>query len=127
MIIAQIFLISLVVLVAAMVVKKYRERKIGGFAFLLWLVLWIGAAVVILFPQTTIVMAESLGIGRGVDLVLYVSIIFILYLLFRLYVKIEQVERGMTQVVRAIALRDAEMVNSNDKKDRRSPPTNKET
>lgn len=93
----------------------------------MWLSLWIVATGVILFPESTIWVARALGIGRGVDLVLYVSVILTLYLIFRLYVRMEQVERGMTQVVRAIALRDADTVNPNDKKDPQSPPTSEET
>ena len=44
---AQIFLLSLVILGMGLVVLRYRQRKIGTVAFLFWLVLWTGAAVVI--------------------------------------------------------------------------------
>jgi hypothetical protein len=70
------------------------------------LVLWLGAATVIAFPDSTMVAARLFGIGRGADLVLYVSIILILYLLFRVYVRLEQLDREITQIVRAVALRE---------------------
>jgi len=103
-IIAQIFLVSLIAVATGLVILRYRQRKIGTLGFFLWLILWIGAATVIVFPESTIVAARFLGIGRGVDLVLYVSIILILYLLFKVYVRLEQLDREVTQIVRAVAL-----------------------
>jgi hypothetical protein len=107
-VIAQFFLLSLVVLATGLVILRYRQRKIGAFGFFLWLILWVAAATVITFPESTVVVARLLGIGRGVDLVLYVSIILILYLLFRVYVRLEQLDRDLTQIVRALALRESE-------------------
>ena len=88
-IIAQIFLLFLVALAVGFVIQKYRQRKIGAPGFLLWLMLWVGAAGVILFPNSTMVVARLFGIGRGADLVLYISVILILYLIFRIYVRLE--------------------------------------
>ena len=106
-IVAQVFLISLVVLVVGLVIMRYRQGKIGAPGFFLWLVLWIGAATVIVFPDSTGVAAHLFGIGRGVDLVLYISIILIFHLLFKVYVRLEQVNREITQIVRALALRES--------------------
>ncbi len=103
---AQILLLSLVALAIGFVVRRYREEKIGPIGFFLWLLLWMAAAVVILFPDSTILVAHRLGIVRGADLVLYLSVILILYLLFRVYVRLEEMDRQMTQIVRAIALQE---------------------
>ncbi len=119
---AQIFLLSLVGLGMGLVILRYRQRKIGPVAFLLWLVLWTGAAVVIMFPMSTVILARILGIGRGADLVLYTSLIVTLYLLFRLYVRLEQVNREVTQIVRALALREGTPRHSEDDHQRTSQP-----
>jgi small membrane protein len=104
---AKIFLLSLVVLAIGFVVRRYGQRKIAAIPFLLWLFLWGGVALVILFPESAVVLAHLLGIGRGTDLALYLSVILILFLLFRVYVRLEQVDREITQIVRAVALREA--------------------
>ncbi len=119
---AQIFLLSLVILGMGLVVLRYRQRKIGTLAFLLWLVLWTGAAAVIVFPNSSVIVARLLGIGRGADLVLYTSLIVTLYLLFRMYVRLEQVNREVTQIVRALALRDRSLKQSQDENHRASQP-----
>ena len=106
-IIAQLFLLGLVVLAMGLDILRYRQGKISALGFFLWLVLWMGAATVIVFPDSTGMAARLFGLGRGVDLVLYVSIILILYLLFKVYVRLEQVDREITQIVRALALRES--------------------
>ena len=121
---AQIFLLSLVILGMGLVILRYRQRKIGTVAFLLWLVLWTGAAAVIMFPMSTVILARILGIGRGADLVLYTSLIVTLYLLFRLHVRLEQVNREVTQIVRALALREGTQHHSEDDHQRASQPVN---
>jgi hypothetical protein len=93
----------------------FRQRKIGAMALLLWLVLWIGFAVVVLFPETAVVVAHLLGISRGVDLALYLSVILIFFVLFRIYMRLEQVDRQITQIVRAVALREAGLEHQENK------------
>ncbi len=115
---AQVFLVSLAVLVMGRVILWYRDRRISTLPFVSWLLLWALAAAVVLFPQSTKVVARLLGIGRGTDLALYLSVILIMYLLFRVYVRLEQVDREMTQIVRALALREAGLGHSRDNRDR---------
>jgi small membrane protein len=112
MIIAQVFLLILVMLAMGHDVLRYRQNRIGRRGFLLWFALWVGVMGVIMFPKSTMVLARLFGIGRGTDLVLYTSIILILYFLFRIYVYLEKVDREITQIVRSLALREADDVRS---------------
>jgi len=109
---AQIVLLSLAVLIIGVVIRRYRQGRISTLPFLSWLVLWVGAAVVILYPNSTVFVARHLGIGRGADLVLYLGAILIFYLIFRMFVRLEQMDRNMTKIVRALALRQAGLDNS---------------
>jgi len=105
--VAQTFLLSLAVLAMGVAVLWFRQKKIGRPAFLLWLCLWAGFAGVVLFPESAVVAARVVGIKRGTDLALYLSVILIVFLLFRIYVRLETVDHQITQIVRAVALRDA--------------------
>lgn len=104
---AQVILLSLALIAIGLIILRYRQGRIGTPAFLFWLLLWIVAAVVILFPHSTVGVAHFLGIGRGADLVLYLGAILILYLIFRLFVRLEQMNREITKIVRSVALREA--------------------
>src|SRR5437773_1590006 len=99
MMIAQIFLMLLVLSIMVSVVLRFRQRKISTLSFLFWTVLWTAAATAIIFPMSTMIAARFLGIGRGTDLVLYLNVILTLYLLFKLYMRLEQMDREITQIV----------------------------
>ena len=72
--------------------------SLGGEVF--WIIFWLIAVVFVWWPNSTVKFANFLGIGRGADLVLYVSLAVIFFLLFRLGVKIEMINRDVTKVVR---------------------------
>ena len=103
---AQIVLIIPTVLVMLLVALLYRQKRIGALSFFLWFPLWIAITVVILFPNTTVVLAGLLGIGRGADLVLYLSILLLLYLVFRVIIRLERMDKDITTIVRSLALKD---------------------
>jgi hypothetical protein len=117
MIVAKLLLFSLTVLAMSVVLLRYRQGRIGALGFLFWLALWIGAAVMVLFPDLTIAAAHIMGIGRGVDLVFYVSLILVFFLLFRTHVRLEQMDRHLTVMTRALALQEPQEVRSQKQDD----------
>jgi hypothetical protein len=104
----QIVLICFAVFAFSRVLIRYRR---GGMRMLhlgLWLLFWACVVVVALLPDTTSLLANWLGVGRGVDTAMYLSILTSFYLLFRSFAKIEDLDRQLTRVVRANALREME-------------------
>jgi hypothetical protein len=97
-IVAILFVRSLVVLV--------RGNQPRGTA-LLGAVIWFAAGCAILFPEITIRVASWLGIGRGADLVLYILVISYLISVFYVYNRFRKLESNVTEIVRAMAIRDA--------------------
>ena len=104
----QIVLICFAAFALSRVLIRYRR---GGMRMLhlgLWILVWAGVAVVAWLPDTTNLLANWLGVGRGVDTAMYLSILMTFYLLFRSFAKIEDLDRQLTRVVRANALREME-------------------
>lgn len=85
---------------------RFKEHKLSSFAFIFWLGIWIAGVIAIFIPELTTDLARFLGIGRGVDIVLYASIVIIFYLLFKIYIKIEDTQREITELTRKVALKD---------------------
>jgi hypothetical protein len=71
------------------------------------LALVILAVLSILFPQLTTAVANALGVGRGADLLIYLSIVTGLFVSLLLYSRIQRLERDQTELVRQIALERA--------------------
>jgi hypothetical protein len=75
---------------------------------LLALLLFATATVFVIFPDLTTAVARSLGVGRGTDLLLYVSLIAGVHVILLLYRRTRDLERRLTAQIRATALRDAQ-------------------
>ena len=96
------------ILLAALVVtwRRMRQGVISWREAALWSVLWIGAGVVILLPETASIIARLVGVGRGVDLVIYGSVTLLFVLVFKIFLSLDRMERHLTDIVRKDALRD---------------------
>jgi len=96
----QILLVLFALFAIINVVRKYKEGLLGPKGALFWVLFWISVGVVVVWPNNAQKIADHIGIGRGADLVIYVSVAVIFYLLFRLNVKLEGLKRDLTKVVR---------------------------
>ena len=60
----------------------------------------------ILNPELSNRLAEMVGIGRGADLILYLSTLFLFFICFNLYVRFREIEEQIVVLVRQMALKD---------------------
>lgn len=63
-------------------------------------------------PGVTTAIANRLGIGRGVDAALYISIVLLFYLNFRSNVMLENLRHEITKLTREIALSNEQKIMS---------------
>ncbi len=85
-------------------VLRYKDKSINAFELLFWSAMWLSVVAVALFPGIFTTLSQVLGIGRGVDTLLYGGMILLFYLLFRLYVRVEEQKKEITHLVREIAM-----------------------
>ncbi|KKQ27730.1 MAG: hypothetical protein US42_C0006G0037 [Candidatus Magasanikbacteria bacterium GW2011_GWC2_37_14] len=88
------------------VFQRKKEGLLGPKGLFFWVLFWLLAGVAFWWPNSTTILANYLGIGRGADLVIYVSLVIIFYLLFKLHIKLESVGRDIAKVVGKKALED---------------------
>lgn len=98
------------------VVLRFREGIISWREFIFWTTIWAAAALVVLYPGYSADLALRIGIGRGSDAVVYIAIILLFYLMFRIYVSIGALRREITQLVRVLAIDRAEDTSPGHKK-----------
>lgn len=101
----QILLIVFLIFALSRVILRFRGGQITLGEFLFWGVLFSFAIIGIAFPNETTKLANTLGINRGVDLVIYASIVVLFYLVFRIYVGMENLRHEITELVRKLALK----------------------
>lgn len=81
-------------------ILQFKKGRLTFVWLLFWMLFWLGAVFVAVLPTTADMLAQFFGVGRGADVVIYLSLLVMFYLLFRVYVKIEQVETEITRLVR---------------------------
>ena len=102
----QILLCAFALFAMSRVVIRFRKGGLPLVHLVTWFLFWAAVIVAVLRPATTSAVASWVRVGRGTDLVMYLSVVALFYLLFRLFGKIEDLERQITRVVRAAALKE---------------------
>lgn len=105
MIFIQFLMTAFVLLVISRTILSFKKKKISFGNLLFWLGLWTSILIVVLLPKTTNFLAKMFGVWRGTDVAVYLSILLIFYLIFRIFVKLEKIESDITTIVRKIALK----------------------
>ncbi|MFC1727906.1 DUF2304 domain-containing protein [Nanoarchaeota archaeon] len=103
----QIILALFILFALSRAVLRFKDKKIRTGEFAFWAFVWIVALIVVFIPGSATYFANMLGIGRAVDLVIYLSIALLFYLIFRIYVQIDGVRTDLTKVVQEVAIKKA--------------------
>ncbi len=89
--------------------SQKRKKQISGNEFILWLVFWISSGVAIIFLKKIDLLVSYLGFSSsGINFLLYIAFLIILYMLFKMRIKIEKQDRNITKIIREIALKNKE-------------------
>ncbi len=104
MFLIQILLVVFFLFALFKVISRFRVGDLSFAGTAGWAVFWVLGVVVVLLPNSTAYVAKIVGIGRGADLVVYVALTAIFFIIFRLMVRIEMLSRDITKLTRKIAL-----------------------
>ena len=115
----QIFLLAVVIFAISRVYLRLKEGVITTRMAFFWFFIWIAALVGITLPATTTKIAEFFGVGRGVDIIVYISLALLFYLVFRIYVMIEDLRHQITYIIREIALSGSSKIRKKPKRSKK--------
>lgn len=109
----QIIALIVIALFLARLFWQKKKGQIQATEFVFWLVFWMVAAGAIIFLKWIDRFVSFVGFsGSGIEVLLYLAVAIIFYLLFRLRLRLERTEKDITKLVSYIALKD----NLNNKK-----------
>lgn len=104
----DILIILFVAYVVYRTTVRFKSGDINNREYFIWLVFWLLVIAATLVPQKTDIIAQALGVERGADLLFFISIVTLFFLVFKMIVKLEKIERNITEVVRNTAIKRAE-------------------
>jgi hypothetical protein len=107
-IVIQILIVAFALYALTRTLLRFRKGGIGPAEWLAWSGFWVAVGVGVMAPGLTQWFAGLLGVGRGADAVFYLGLVGLSYAFFRLYLRLRHVEQQLTQLVRQLALKEAE-------------------
>ena len=101
----QIFALLIIALILARLFWQKQKKLISANEMLFWLIFWLLAALAIIYIKNLDRLVAKLGFsGSGIEVLLYLSVAIIFYLIFRLRLKLEKIERNLTEIIKFISL-----------------------
>lgn len=102
--------VLLVGFLAALFVHDFTRHRRSGRLLVVQLVVFLGGGVLILFPEIARRLAHAVGIGRGVDFVIYPVVIWLVREALLSRRRRREEEERLTELARAIAIERAREV-----------------
>lgn len=100
----------LAVLFAALIISKsilsFAQRKESLVMMLFWVLTWGGIVALAFWPNLAIYLADEANVGIGT--ISGIGLIFIYFVVYRIYAKVDRVEKDMQKLIRDIAVKDIE-------------------
>ncbi len=100
----QIIVTAFALFALSRVILRAKDNVISKKEALVWSGIWVLVIALAYFSNSLSFLEELGGARRPLDVLLTLGLIFLFYLNFRLYVKLDQVRSEITQIVREKAL-----------------------
>ncbi|MEK7557769.1 MAG: DUF2304 domain-containing protein [Patescibacteria group bacterium] len=102
----QTLALIVIVFFLARLFWQKQKKQIAIAEFIFWLFFWLISAGAIISLKWLDKIVASLGFtASGINILLYLSVAVLFYLIFRLRLKLSKIERDITKLVRHIALK----------------------
>jgi len=106
--ITEIIITFFVFLMYFKLLLDFKKNKISIKRFFFWIFIWLSLSIIVLFPGIVFFFSNLFGIERAKDLPIYISIIVLFILIFRVGMNLEKIEQEITKIVKGIALKENE-------------------
>lgn len=100
----QIISLIFVLIMLYFAYLHYRRGEINGVEMLFWLISWIGAVIIIIFPEVFKMFSQTIAISRAFDLAVLGGFILIIPMVYIAYIKTKRIEKKIEKMIREDAL-----------------------
>lgn len=111
----KLLIIFFIIFASSRVVLRYKNKEISYSGFILWLCVWAATLLAVILPDLSGKFAKIIGIGRGVDSAFFLAILLLFYLTFRLYIKLDKIDRDITTLTTESSKKFHSIIKNTDK------------
>ena len=103
--IAKVFAVLLAGIAISKSYVDFRARAESLQMFVFWTLTWTVIVLVALFPAIVDILISSLGARQaGLGTFFGMAIVFLFFVVYRIYVKLERIEQNLTKTIQELAL-----------------------
>ncbi|MFH0950870.1 MAG: DUF2304 domain-containing protein [bacterium] len=103
----QILALMIVIFFLIKIVWQYRHKEIQKNEFTFWLLFWFLAAIVIILLKQIDQVVANLGFsGSGIQVVFYLGVVLLFYLLGRLRLRLAKMDSNISKLVTKLAIEE---------------------
>lgn len=106
--IIKILLIGIVVLTLLYFLKNMDKVAVKAWKRIALLLLLALGIVTIIYPSIIDRLAKTIGIGRGADLLLYITVVAFVFVTLNVYVKFREISQQQGKIISKIAIIEKE-------------------
>ena len=99
--IIQLILTVSILLLLWLYIKHFKSQLISK---ILFSILFVTGIIAVIFPEMTNVVANYVGVGRGADLLLYITVIIFYTSLTFIYSRFKKIENRQTEIIRLLTI-----------------------
>lgn len=104
--IQQLLALIIIAYIIIRTIWQKKNQKINSIEFFFWISFWLIAGFAVIFIKYIDRFVAELGFsGSGINILFYLAVIVIFYLIFKLRIKIEKIESNITRLTREISLK----------------------
>ncbi len=86
--------------------REWKKKSISLNELVFWLVFWLIGVLIIAFIKPIDQIVMNLGFSSsGINLVFYLAVLFLFYLIFRMRIRMVKLEKDITDLSRKITLK----------------------
>jgi hypothetical protein len=105
----QIFATLFALFALSRVFLRVKAHQLMIREALFWGIIWCGIIVVLWVPDITTPLATMLGLStrQPVDTLVYIAIVVLFYLIYRIHAKQEELQHDVTRLIRIVSIQEA--------------------
>ena len=101
----QVIALVVVVFFISRLYLQKSKKQIGSSEFSFWLVFWVLAGIAIAAVKEIDQLVAYLGFSSsGITILLYIGFLILVYIIFRMRIRLEKMQRDITELARSIAI-----------------------
>ena len=104
---SKIFSVAFAAIALSKSYVDFRGRLESLSMFIFWTVTWLLIVAFALFPSLVDILLSFSASGRaGLGTFFGMALVFLYFVAYRIYVKLERIEQNLTKTIQQLALRD---------------------